>query len=80
MAKARINSEEYAFSNAVELFKVIERLSDNLKEAFILDLKTGYPVNVSRERITVIQYLKNCQELKETAWIFTSKQELQSIF
>ncbi len=80
MAKANIDGVEYAFNNAVDFFKVVEKLSNKLADTFILSLTTGYPVNVSSERITVIQYLKECQENKETAFIYSSKESLQRIF
>jgi len=80
MAKCTINKQEFAFNNAVEMFKVIEKLSDCLKETFIMSLTTGYAVNVSGQRIAVIQYLRDCQNNKEVAEIYTSKDALQVIF
>lgn len=80
MAKCIINKQEFGFSNVAAMFTIIEKLSNKLEETFIMDLITGYPVNVSRQRIAVTQYLKDCQDKEEVAEIYTSKEALQVIF
>ncbi len=80
MAKMIIDNVEYAYFDAVKAWGLVEKLSNKLKETFILSVNTGYPINVSKQRIEVVQYLKQCQDLKEDAVIFTSCKALQVIY